>query len=189
MLRIPIIILAMTAVLFFALACRRHASSTGNIAADLAASVVDIGVEALARDDGGPKWQELDKRLDTLFGNNTKEGDEAVVILMSFYLGEHNGEELQENLLSRGPRMMPLLERYLHEEPSSLINRYPERVRLERTTTVMFLKEDLEVLRVQAGSRRVASMSVETAPLRNQAGECTVKLLQQPRFKFEDNLV
>ena len=189
MFRMLITIGAMTAVVFSAVACRRNSSSTGDIAADLAANVIDIGVEALARDDGGPKWQELDKRLDTLFGNNTKEGDEAIVILMSFYLGEHNGEELQENLLGRGPRMIPLIDRYLREEPSSLLNRYPERVRLERTTTVMFLKENLEILRVQSGSRRVASTSVETAPLRNQAGECTVKLVQQPKFNFEDNLV
>ena len=60
---------------------------------------------------------------------------------------------------------------------------------LERTTTVGYLKEDLEILRVQAGARRVASSSVETGPLRDQSGECTVKLVQHPKFKFEDNLI
>lgn len=183
------VIIAMVAVAFAAVACRRRASHTGNTATDLAANVADMGAEALVRDDGGPKWDELDRRLDTLFRNNTKEGDEAVVILMSFYLGEHEGEEVEENLLSRGPRMIPLIERYLRQEPSSLLNEYPERVRLERTTTVGYLKEDLEILRVQAGARRVASSSVETGPLRDQSGECTVKLVQHPKFKFEDNLI
>ena len=95
------VIIAMVAVAFAAVACRRRASHTGNTATDLAANVADMGAEALVRDDGGPKWDELDRRLDTLFCNNTKEGDEAVVILMSFYLGEHEGEEVEENLLSR----------------------------------------------------------------------------------------
>ena len=104
------------AIAFSAIACKRHKAHTPNTAPDLAANVVYIAAEALLRDDGGPKWDELDRRLDTLFANNTKEGDEAVVILMSFYLGEHEGEEVEEveeNLVSRGPRIIPLVERYL----------------------------------------------------------------------------
>lgn len=176
-------------IVFSAAACKRHTSHTANSAADIVANIVDVAAQALLRDDGGPKWDELDRRLDTLFSNNTKEGDEAVVILTSFYLGEHEGEEVEENLLSRGPRMIPLVERYLREEPSSLINEYPKRVRLERTTTVGFLKEDLEILRVQAGAHRIASASVETSPLRDQSGACTAKLLHRPRFELAENLI
>jgi hypothetical protein len=177
------------AIALSVMACKRHTSHTGNTATDLAGRVVDIGSEALLRDDGGPKWDELDRRLDTLFANNTKEGDEAVVILTSFYLGEHEGEEVEENLLSRGPRMIPLIERYLREEPSSLLDEYPKRVRLERTTTIGFLKEDLEILRVQAGAHRIASASVETSPIRDQSGTCTVKLVHRPKFEFGENLI
>lgn len=171
------------------MACKRHMSHTANTPAAIAGNVVDMAADALLRDDGGPKWDELDRRLDILFANNTKEGDEAVVILTSFYLGEHEGEEVEENLLSRGPRMIPLIERYIREEPSSLLNEYPKRVRLERTTTIGFLKEDLEILRVQAGAHRVASASVETSPLRDQSGKCTVKLLHRPKFEFGENLI
>jgi hypothetical protein len=139
------------AIAFFAIACRRHKYHQPNTAADLAANVLDIASEALLRDDGGPKWDELDRRLDVLFANNTKEADEAVVILVSFYLGEHECEEVDENLVSRGPRMIPLVERYLRDEPSSLLHEYPRRVRLKRETTVGHLEEDLKLLQAQVG--------------------------------------
>lgn len=187
--RILVFMVAVIAVAFPPVGCKRREVRSGNAPYEMAANVLDIGVEALARDDGGPNWQELDRRLERLFANNSKEGDEAVVILMSFYLGEHNGEELEENVLSRGPRMMPILERYLREEPSSLIQQYPKRVRLERKTTLMFLKEDLEILRVQAGARRIASASVETATLRDEAGDCIPKLVQHPEMPLREDLV
>jgi hypothetical protein len=182
-----IMIVAVLCVMFTISACAQD-TSMGSATA-LAANVIDIAVEAFAKDDGGPKWQELDRRLGKLFDNRTKAGDEAVVILMSFYIGEYTGEELHENLLSRGPRMIPLLERYLRAEPVSLLMKYPARVRLERETTISFLNDDLEILRVRAGSRHIASTSVETAPLRHQAGDCAVKLIQQPKFEFVANLV
>ena len=145
---------AMFAIAFSAVACRRHKYHQPSTEADLATNVVDIASEALLKDDGGPKWDELDRRLDALFANNTKEADEAVVILVSFYLGEHECEEVDENLVSRGPRMMPLVERYLREEPSSLLHEYPRRVRLERETTIGHLEEDLKLLQGQASASR-----------------------------------
>jgi len=185
-----VVIIAAATVVCIPLGCGRRNSASGNSPAALAAHVVDAGVEALGGpDDGGPSWQELEKRLEKLYSNPSKEADEAIVILMSFYLGEHNGEELYENLLSRGPRMIPLLEHYLPDEPASLLGQYPKRVRLERKTTVMFLKEALAILRVQAGARRVSGVSVETAPLREQAGNCKVKLVKRPELKFHDNLI
>ena len=81
--------------------------------------------------------------------------------------------------------MIPILERYLKEEPFSLIQQYPRRVRLERKTTFMFLTEDLEILRVQSGSRRAASASIETATLREKTGDCVPKLIQHPEIPWE----
>jgi TonB family protein len=108
---------------------------------------------------------------------------------MSFYLGEHNGEELYENLISRGPRMIPLLERYLHEEPASLLAQYPARVRLERATTTGFLQEALRALRFQAGAHHISGVASETSPLREQSGKCAVKILDRHDVKFPDNLI
>ena len=172
-----LVAVAIFAIAFSAIACKRP-----NTAADLASNVVDIASEALLKDDGGPKWDELDRRLDALFANNTKEGDEAIVILTSFYLGEHEGEEVEENLLRRGPRMIPLIERYLGEEPSSLLNEYPKRARLERTTTVGFLKEDLEILRVQAGAHRMW-----TTAIAKEIGEFGVMDIRTPDSLYGNN--
>jgi hypothetical protein len=157
----------------------------GNTATALAAHIVDAAPRALATDD----WNDLETRLGTLYNNPSKEADEAVVILMSFYLGEHNGEELYENLISRGPRMIPLLERYLHEEPASLLAQYPARVRLERATTTGFLQDALRALRFQAGARHISAVTPETSPLREQSGKCAVKILKRPELKFPDNMI
>lgn len=184
-----VVVVAMASVVLSVLACKQGPSASRNTADDLAANVVDIGVEALAKQDGSPQRQELDRRLERLFANSSKEADEAVVILVSFYLGEHNGEELEENLLSRGPRMIPILERYLHEEPTSLLEQYPKRVRAERTTAERLLKEDLEILRVQAGARRVSGASMETAPLGDQVGKCRLEVVERPEIRPGEDLV
>ena len=168
-----------TAIAFSAMACKRHTSHTPNTAADLAAHVVDAAAEALVRDGSGSKWDELDRRLGALFANQTKEGDEAIVILMSFYLGEHEGEEVEENLLSRGPRMIPLVELYRAEEPSSLLTKYPKRVKLERTATLGFLTKDLELLDL---SRRADAIDNLLRSGKFQEAEPLVRecLLQSP---------
>jgi hypothetical protein len=171
-------------IALFALGCHR-AAPEGNGPTALAAHVIDAAPRALATED----WNDLDTRLGTLYSNPSKEADEAVVILMSFYLGEHNGEELYENLLSRGPRMIPLLERYLHEDPAALIAQSPARVRLERATTTGFLREALRTLRFQSGARHISGVTSETSPLREQSGKCAIKILTRPETKFPDNIV
>jgi len=171
-------------IALFALGCHR-AAPEGNTPTALAAHIIDAAPRALATDD----WNDLETRLDALYNNPSKEADEAVVILMSFYLGEHNGEELYENLISRGPRMIPLLERYLHEEPTILLAQSPARVRLERATTTGFLQQALQTLKVQVGARHISAVTSETAPLREQSGKCSVKILKRPEPKFPDNVL
>jgi len=171
-------------IALFALGCHR-AVPEGNTPTALAAHVIDAAPRALATED----WNDLETRLGTLYNNRSKEADEAVVILMSFYLGEHNGEELYENLISRGPRMIPLLERYLHEEPTTLLVQYPARVRLERATTTGFLQEALRTLRFQAGAHHISAVTFETSPLRDQSGKCAVKILKRADLKFPDNII
>lgn len=164
---------------------RHRADPERNAPTALAAHIIDAAPRALDTDD----WNDLDTRLGALYNNPSKEADEAVVILMSFYLGEHNGEELYENLIGRGPRMIPLLERYLRQEPASLLAQYPARVRLERATTTGFLQEALRTLRFQAGARHVSAVTPETSPLRDQSGNCAIKILKRPDVKFPDNIV
>lgn len=133
-------------------------------------------------------FQQVERRLENLYANSSPQADEAVVILMSFYLGESNGEELYENLLSRGPRMIPIIERYL-QEPPSLVRHYPKTIVLERTTTELLLKESLEILKVQAGARTISSTTVDISPLHKQSANCKLKLSHRPEPKFPDNLI
>jgi hypothetical protein len=85
--------------------------------------------------------------------------------------------------------MIPLLERYLNNEPTSLLARYPSRARVKRATTVMFFNEDLQILKVQTGERRVSSAAVETATLSEQVGACKPQLTLHPEIKPDEYLV
>lgn len=184
----PLLLITATAIVFTGFGRGQQFSTSHDAPNDLAASILDARTDELKKEDFGSNSEEVERRLAVLYNNSSKNADEAVVLLMSFYLGEDNGEELYDNLLSRGIRMIPLIEKYLPEEPA-LINRYPKGLHLRRSTTVMFLKEALEILRVQAGARHIASTAVETAPLRKQSGECELKLVSRPHLKFPDNLI
>jgi TonB family protein len=189
MFRFLVVAIGATALAFAVSACNRRTPAPDNPADDLAAQVLNARVKALKENGFDPSSEEVEKRLATLFGNPDKEADEAGVILMSFYLGEHNGEELYENLVNRGPRIIPLLEHYTQQEPTSLLQQYPMRMRLERKTTELLLREILEILKVQAGARRISGQSVETVPLRQLAGNCQLRTVKHPEPKFGDNLI
>ena len=47
-----------------------------------------------------------------LFQDKTKSSDEALVVLMNFYIGEATGEDLLHHVTVRGKRMLPLLLKY-----------------------------------------------------------------------------
>lgn len=67
--------------------------------------------------DGGTE-AELDRALDVLMHREGTAADEALVILMSFYLGESRDTDLWENVVSRGPRILGLLKMYRdHSKP------------------------------------------------------------------------
>ena len=109
----------------------RMKSPTVNGAANaLATPILEARSATLKEADWGAHSQQLERRLNRLYHDTSKDADEAVTILMSFYLGEHNGEELYENLLSRGPRMIPLLELYLTDQPTLLLSKYPKPMRV-----------------------------------------------------------
>lgn len=60
---------------------------------------------------GSPEW-DLEERLEGLTKNTSSAADVASVILLDYYLGEHNGETQLCAVTSRGPRVMPLLAKY-----------------------------------------------------------------------------
>jgi hypothetical protein len=52
---------------------------------------------------------DVGERLDSLSKDESETADRALVMLVGYYLGEHNGEELETEIIRRGKRMKPLL--------------------------------------------------------------------------------
>jgi len=55
---------------------------------------------------------EAERLTGKLFQDKTKSSDEALVVLMNFYVGEATGEDVLHHVTVRGKRMLPLLLKY-----------------------------------------------------------------------------
>jgi hypothetical protein len=60
-----------------------------------------------------------------LFRVKTKSSDEALVVLMNFYIGESPGEDLRHQVTVRGKRMLPLLLKYRNARVTFSQKNYP----------------------------------------------------------------
>lgn len=65
-----------------------------------------------------------------LFQSKTKSSDEALVVLMSFYIAEAPGEDLLHQVTVRGKRMLPLLLKYRDATVSFPDREFPHSVLL-----------------------------------------------------------
>jgi hypothetical protein len=57
-------------------------------------------------------FQQSEKLLAHLFGLKTRASDEALIVLMNFYVGESLGPDLVHQVTLRGKQMLPLLMKY-----------------------------------------------------------------------------
>lgn len=82
------------------------------------------------------------ERLDSLSKDESRDADQALVMLIGYYLGEHNAEELHSEIVRRGRRMTPLL---VEEErnPARLSTCAPS---LERDTLRFLTRDALEAI-------------------------------------------
>jgi hypothetical protein len=64
-------------------------------------------------------FEAVEESLDLLKHDDSPKADQAVVMLMGYYLGEHNDEQLMIEIVRRGKRMKPLLTREM-EKPASI---------------------------------------------------------------------
>ena len=69
-------------------------------------------------------WK-IDGMTGDLFRVKTKSGDEALVVLMNFYLGESIDEDLLHEITVRGKRMLPLLLEYRNARVAFSEKKYP----------------------------------------------------------------
>lgn len=60
---------------------------------------------------GSTSWK-MGKLLYRLSQNQSRDADEALAVLLGFYLGESNDEDLLHDVTIRGKRILPYLEKY-----------------------------------------------------------------------------
>ena len=60
---------------------------------------------------GSPGWKK-GVLLGKLFEDKSRRADEAIAILLRFYIGESTGADLEDEATNRGRRMLPLLRKY-----------------------------------------------------------------------------
>jgi hypothetical protein len=61
------------------------------------------------------RWRKVGGLLYRLTRRRSADADEALVVLMCFYIGE--SQEERDAVITRGRRMLPLLRKYLHGVP------------------------------------------------------------------------
>jgi len=107
--------------------------------------ILDVCRRAVATQ-GEPQnaaFLEAERLTGKLFQDKTASSDEALVVLMNFYVGEATGEDLLHHVTVRGKRMLPLLLKY-------------------RDARVVFTKGDYASIRLPADVRK----RISTTPSR-----------------------
>ena len=91
------------------------------------------GPHPLNEQEGSPLWN-AGVMMGKLFDNKSPASDEALVVLLYYYLGESNGEDQFQEIICRGNRMLPYLRKYQLLSPEILQRHYSKEVLLERKT-------------------------------------------------------
>jgi hypothetical protein len=64
-----------------------------------------------------PVSAEVERRLYSILADRSPSGDQALVYLLTVYMGEHPGEELVCEAANRGKRLIPLIRSYSKCQP------------------------------------------------------------------------
>lgn len=81
--------------------------------------------QALRGERHNAAFYQIDGMTGELFQMKTKSSDEALVVLMNFYLGESIDEDLLHEVSVRGKRMLPLLLKYRNARVVFSQKKYP----------------------------------------------------------------
>jgi hypothetical protein len=83
--------------------------------------------------------RQVDELTANLLRKHGPTADEALVVLLAFYVGESNGEDILFAITARGRRMLPWLRKYDHHAPTIKERSYPQTLLLpEETRTQIF---------------------------------------------------
>jgi len=94
---------------------------------------------------GSPAWK-VEELLDQLVKDRSASAGVASIILLDYYLGEHNGETELCAVTSRGTAVLPLVIRY-REHPFGLLKPQYELLKLNRQERDFMYQQALESLR------------------------------------------
>jgi hypothetical protein len=114
--------------------------------AGLVENVLDLGLVAGQNDFGGREGSRLEDSLEQLCKDPSNAADEASVILLDYYLGEHNAELQECAVTIRGTRILPMLERFQRSASKPWKLRYLL-MRLPRRSREFLHKDAIDAIR------------------------------------------
>src|ERR1700687_1375150 len=89
-------------------------------------------------------FYQVAKQTGGLFQMRTKAADEALVVLMNFYIGESPGQDLLHQVTVRGKRMLPLLLKYRNAHVIFSQRKYPSSILLAHDVKKEFFENAIE---------------------------------------------
>ncbi len=90
--------------------------------------------EGREREEEVSRSREVERLTTDLLHKNGSTANEALVILLCYYVGEGNGEDILFGITSRGRRMVSPLRKYENRTPTISNRAYPDRLRLSTET-------------------------------------------------------
>ncbi len=95
----------------------RRQLSAGKDPAELVIPLLNLACEMFNNRSSWRAVPKVEMVIGDLLGDRGVVADEALVILFHYYVGDHNGEELWEGVVTRGKRMIPYLMKYRDHPP------------------------------------------------------------------------
>jgi hypothetical protein len=78
------------------------------------------------------RWKKIEKLIARLMKDSTPSADRAAVVLLQYYVGESEGEDLLNNVTTRGKRVLPYLLKYRELIPRLPGRSYPGLMIIDR---------------------------------------------------------
>jgi hypothetical protein len=92
-------------------------------------------------------FKEADRLLGSVLQLQTGASDEALVILLHFYIGESSSEDVLHEITTRGRRMLPCLRRYYKRAPVFANRSYPPCLALKSRPRMHVFNEAMRAIR------------------------------------------
>ncbi len=114
--------------------------------AKLVTPILDTRLDSEQCSSKDVSFNNAERLLGQLFKLQTSASNEALAVLLNFYLGESADAELLHEITKRGPKMLRILERYKATIPVFRNRRYPPCLSLERSTITKTFDQAVEAI-------------------------------------------